>query len=68
MIEGMPSSLAPLKRALMVLTIPGLLGSAILGRNVHAFSIAFAMLINGILYFAVGWTLFLLWAKIKRRR
>jgi hypothetical protein len=67
-VEGLPASavVAPLRDAGMALIIPGLLGSAILSGNIHAFTLAFAVAINTILYFAVGWLLYPLGARIKR--
>ena len=67
-IEGISGSpaLVPLQAVAMVLIIPGLLGSTILSDNIHAFSLTFAIVINVVIYFAVGWLLFPLLAKIRR--
>lgn len=67
-IEGISGNpvLAPLKDAAMVLIIPGLIGSTILSGNVHAFSLAFAIVINAVMYFTVGWLLFPLWVRVRR--
>jgi len=54
------------QRAAMVLILPGLFGSAIASGNLHAFSQAIAALINGIIYFAVGWLVCPLWTRIRR--
>jgi hypothetical protein len=58
--------IAPLQETTMVLIIPGLLGSAILGGNVHAFSLAFSMVINGVIYFGAGWLLYPVGARIRQ--
>jgi hypothetical protein len=57
-----------LQETAMALIIPGLLGSAILSGNVHAFSLAFAVVINTLLYFGVGWLSCFLWGRRKRFR
>jgi len=57
-----------LQETAMALIIPGLLGSAILSGNVHAFSLVFATVINTLIYFAVGWISCSLWRRMKRSR
>jgi hypothetical protein len=50
----------------MALIIPGLLGSAIIGGNVHAFSLGIAVVINGVVYFALGCLLYSLWTRLRK--
>lgn len=57
---------AAVKPVLMTLIIPGLLGSAIIGGNIHAFSLGVAAVINGVLYFVLGWLLYGLWIKLRK--
>jgi len=54
--------------AVMMLLIPGLLGSAAVSGNIHGFSIVSASIINGVFYFGVAWVACLLWARVERRR
>ena len=69
-IEGISNSpiAGMVKPLAMSLMIPGLLGSAIIGGNVHAYSLGIAVVINGILYFALGCFLYSLWIGIRKLR
>ena len=49
--------LEPVKWTITVLLLPGLIGSMGVSNNVHAFSLAVAAFINGVVYFVVGWLL-----------
>ena len=60
--------IAGLQETAMMLIIPGLLGSAIVSGNVHAFSLVFAAAINTSIYFAVGWISCSLWRRMKQSR
>ena len=69
LIDVIPSDslLGAVKRLLMALITPGLFGSMILAGNAHAFNLASAAVLNGLLYFA---TVYLLWwavSKISKR-
>jgi len=52
---------------LMVLIIPGLIGSAGISGNVHAFALWPAALINGVLYFGIASGILAITAKIASR-
>lgn len=65
-IEEMSNPAAALvKTVAMVLIIPGLMISAIIGGNLHAFSLGIAAAINGGVYFALSWLLYPLWIRLR---
>ena len=43
-----------IQRAVMILILPGLIGSTIISNNVHAFSLTVAAILNAIIYSAIG--------------
>jgi hypothetical protein len=69
-IEGFSDNLVAemAKPVMMSLIVPGLFGSAVVGGNVHAYSLGIAVVINGIIYFALGCFFYSLWIRIKKLR
>lgn len=66
-IEGISDPVVGMaKPVVMAFIIPGLLGSAIIGGNIHTFSLGIAVAINGVVYSILGWLLYSLW--IRRRK
>ena len=68
-IEGISNNavVGMVKPVAMALIIPGLLGSAIMGGNIHAYSLGIASVINGIIYFALGCFLYpVVWAGLRK--
>jgi len=66
-VEGISNPImVTVKPVAMALIIPGLLGSSIIGGNVHAFSLGIAVVINGVVYFALGCLLYSLWIRLRR--
>jgi hypothetical protein len=43
------------RRTLVTLLFPGMLGSALISGNAHAWHLWVAALVNGITYFGIGW-------------
>ena len=52
----------------MALILPGLFGSAIAAGNIHAFSLATAAVINGIIYFSIAWCVARWWQARSRNQ
>ena len=66
-IEGISNPVVGVvKPVVMALIIPGLLGSAIIGGNVHAYSLGIAVVINGVVYFALGCLLYSPWIRLRK--
>jgi len=57
-----------LQIVLGVLILPGLIASTGVAGNIHAFSLFVAAVINAFIYSLLGWLLFSMVARIKRRR
>jgi tetratricopeptide (TPR) repeat protein len=55
------------QRFLVTLLFPGMLGSMVMGGNVHAWNLWVAAGINGLIYFGLGWLFYLLVARFRRR-
>lgn len=53
-------------RILIVLVLPGMIGSMAIGQNVHAFSIAIAAVVNGAFYAGLTWLAFFIRAKTRQ--
>lgn len=56
-----------IQKVLTVLIFPGLIAAAGVSGNSHAFSLIVSATINGVIYVLVGWFLYSIFAKIKRR-
>jgi len=56
--------LGAIQKGTMVLLLPGLIGSAAVAGNVHAFSLVPAAIINALFHFGIAWLLI----RIKVRR
>ncbi len=57
-----------IQEILMLVIIPGLIGSAGASGNSHAFSLLVAALINGLFWMVFGWLLYFILARIRGRR
>jgi hypothetical protein len=53
-----------IQKTVMILVIPGLIGSTIISNNVHEFSLVLAAIINTIAYFALGLLHFGSWQRL----
>jgi hypothetical protein len=57
-----------IQRVLMIFILPGLIAAAGVAGNSHAFSLIVSAVINGVIYFTVGWLLYFVVARTKRQR
>ena len=51
----------------MLIIFPGLIGSAAISNNLHAYHLWIATLLNGLIYFGLGWFSFGLVARVFTR-
>jgi prepilin signal peptidase PulO-like enzyme (type II secretory pathway) len=54
-------------KTLIILLLPGIFGAMAISGNVHSFPLWLAAAINAMIYFGIGWLLYVLGAKYRRR-
>jgi hypothetical protein len=54
-------------KTLIMLLLLGIFGAMAISRNVHLFPLWLAAAINAMIYFGIGWLLYVLGAKYRRR-